>query len=124
MLSRELNETNDIFFRAGRSAWLKDSEGQGIERVMQSLRCRLNFYTGEWFLDETAGTPWRQQILVKPVNLSLVESIIKNRILTTYGVNNLLRFFMNFTAATRTLDIIFTIDTIYGTITDRITTNG
>lgn len=124
MLSRALNENNDIYAEKGACVFLSDSNGQGIDRVMQSIRTRLNFYQGEWFLDESAGVPWRQQIFVKPANLAIVESIIKAKISSTYGVNELQAFAMSFDPQNRTLNIAFSCNTIYGNLLDKVTLNG
>ncbi len=85
--------------------------------VLQAVRNRLAMYQGEWFLDKNAGTPWFQQIFVKPINLSVVESIIKARVLDTDGVLRITKFSLgDFNATNRNITISFEAETIYGLI--------
>lgn len=121
MIGRALNRDNDIFLDANGSLALVE---EGAETV-QHVRTRLQFFLEEWFLDLTAGTPWFQTILVKPINLGTVESIIKARILETPGVEELTAFSMAFDSDTRFLDVEFSAVTVYGTIDNtRVTING
>lgn len=120
MIGHALNKDNDIFIDAtGALAAVED----GAE-VVQHVRTRLQFFLDEWFLDLTAGTPWFQTILVKPVNLGTVESIIKARILETPGVDKLLTFTMDFDSVTRFLQIQFSAETTHGFINkEKVTIN-
>ena len=72
MISLGLNSDNDIFVKNGNFVFVDDAA-----EVLQNVRSRLLFYMGEWFLDNTLGVPYFQEILTKPANLSNVESIIK-----------------------------------------------
>jgi len=112
MIGRALNSDNDIFISNGQFAVVKD----GGETV-QHVRTRLLFYLGEWFLNATAGTPWFQEILVKPANLPRIESILKSRVIATDGVESLLSFEMNYNNNNRILSVAFEVSTIYGTVT-------
>lgn len=73
--------TNDLE-HDGRRLQLID----GIEAVAQSLRARLQFFVGEWFLDEDYGTPYFQSVLGKQSSLIAVREVFRDVILETEGV--------------------------------------
>jgi hypothetical protein len=112
MIGRALNYDNDIILEKGNFKLVKE----GAE-VVQHVRTRLLTYVGEWFLDIASGTPWFEQVFVKPANLANVESIIKTRILQTEGVLLLNEFSMSFESSeTRRLTVSFKAETKYGSI--------
>lgn len=109
MIGKALNSDNDIFLENGQFALVEE----GAETV-QHVRTRLLFYRGEWFLDLEAGVPYFEEIFVKPVNLANVESILKQTILQTDGVERLLTFSLDYENTTRKLTVEFSAETIYG----------
>jgi hypothetical protein len=65
----------------------------GPESVVQNIKQRLLFFTGEWFLNLAEGTPWIEQILgQKRQRQGVVEDILKARIRGTPGVAELTAF--------------------------------
>ena len=120
MQSYALDENNDIIVQAGALRLVTDAA-----ETVQHIRSRILFYLEEWFLDRASGTPWFQEIFVKPVNLANVESIIKTRILGTEGVEVLTSFSMDFNPTSRKLTIDYSAETIYGSIdVSQVTLNG
>lgn len=112
MINLALNSNNDLFIVNGNFALVDDAA-----EVLQSVRSRLLFYMGEWFLDNQIGVPYHQEIFTKPANLGRVESILKGVILGTSGVKSLTDFSMEFNdPRTRALTVTFTAETIYGSI--------
>ena len=111
MISRSLNNSNDIYLLNGRIAVIEDGE-----QVLQHVRTRLLTYQEEWFLDTRAGVPYFQAILVKPANLSRTEALIKTEILQTPDVAGLSSFGLEFDSNTRTLSINFTAQTTFGDV--------
>ncbi len=111
-ISLALNENGDVFL---------NSEG-GIGRardffqVVQHVTTRLRFYKGEWFLNTDAGVDYFGKILIKPSNLALTESLIKNEIINTPEVESLTSFEMSFDSVTRKLKIQFSASTVFGEI--------
>lgn len=101
-----LNSDNDIF-----------AENSSIRRVVgsadavQHARSRLLTYLGEWFLDTTAGVPYFTDILVKPADLNIIESILKEKISSTTGILSLIEFGLDFNSTTRTLEVTFKAET-------------
>jgi hypothetical protein len=120
MRYRKLDANRDMQF--GHSAgdfWHDQPEGVG-----QSVMTRLLLFTGEWFLDTTAGTPWggfplndlvvRQgRILGVHTQLSR-DAAIRERIVTTDGVFTLNNYYSAVDPDTRAFAVGATIDTIYG----------
>jgi hypothetical protein len=94
----------------------KDANPIGTNPVLQNILQRLGLFLGEWFLDNTKGVPWLQQILVKNPDIAAIDAIILNTILGTIGVVqlNFYTFTPNF--AERTLEIAFTALTTQGKV--------
>jgi len=111
MLSRALDESNDIFTRQGSSAMVRD----GAE-VVQHVRSRLLFYLEECVWDTGAGVPYFQRIFVKPANLPAAEAILKREIILTPGVKALVDFALSYNRDTRKLRVTWEAETIYDTI--------
>lgn len=79
----------------------------GDDAVRQHLQQRLRTFLGEWFLDLDVGVPYFQDILVKNPNVNQVDGILKQTILTTPGVVELVSFTMNSDPTARTLMVEF-----------------
>ncbi|MGV4796119.1 hypothetical protein [Rhizobium sp. F40D2] len=93
--------TDDLFLRSdGNLATVSDAEAVG-----QHVRQRLTTFSGEWFLDKTAGVPWLDDILGKAYDPALAESVVKAEILNTDGVTEITSFSVSFDKATRGLII-------------------
>ena len=89
----------------------------GVDAIAQSLRFTLQFYQGEFFLDETIGIPFFQVIFVKKPNLPAIREILRTAILSVVGVNAITAFNFDFTNFSRTLRLDFTVDTDLGALT-------
>lgn len=86
------------------------------EQLVQNLKIRLLFFLGEWFLDITRGVPYFEEILIKNPNQARVESILKQQILETENVNEMLEFNLNYDSLNRVLNLTFKVDTDFGTL--------
>jgi len=84
---------------------------ENIDQVAQNLAIRLRFFLNEWFLDITQGLPYYQEILIKSPNQIRVESLIKNEILETEGINELLSFSSTYDEENRKFSVAFTANT-------------
>lgn len=80
---------------------------EGAEGVRQQIALRLALSRGEWFLDLEAGTPWREDILVRDPELARISAILRARILTCPGVIGLASFTLAFTLETGELRLDF-----------------
>ena len=93
--------TNDLLLAAdGNLKMVTEAEALG-----QHVRQRLSTFSGEWFLDTTAGVPWLDDILGKSYDPALAESVVKSEILNTDGVTEIKSFSVGFDRNTRGLII-------------------
>lgn len=92
----------------------------GIEAIAQSVRCRLQMFEGEWFLDETDGMPYFQTILVKNPNMDAIREAFRKRILGTVGVKDLLTLDLSYTSSARTLRVSFRASTDEGELSQTV----
>lgn len=83
------------------------------ECVGQAIGTRLRLWSGQWFLDTTEGTAYETRVLGKYTG-NLYDPEIKERILGTPGVLELVSYSSNRDATTRKLTIAATVSTIYG----------
>lgn len=115
MKVRKLTVSGDYRLGNGDKDFLIDN----AEGVAQNVMTRLALWQGQWFLDTSEGTPWLQQILGKH---SVVDQIIKSRILDTPGVVAISSYESIINPDTRSMTVSATIDTEFGqsTITSEI----
>lgn len=90
---------------------------QGVE---QAISTRLKLWQGEWFLDNTAGTPWLQSILGRSVN---PDAFIKQAILGTTGVTALVTYQSVLAGPTRVLTVSGVVASLYGQVPFSIQVN-
>lgn len=105
---RRLSPTGDMMFGQGLGNF-----ASATEAAAQNVRTRLLLIRGEWFLDLDAGTPYREEVFVSPVQLALAESAIKQAILGTIDVSEITEFSLVLDHNTRLLTVAATITTIY-----------
>lgn len=106
----ELSEiTHDIVFE-GADIKLLNNEAQVSK---QTLKINLLFYKGEWFLDNTYGVPYFQEILGKINNTTLPDTIIIDKVLKSYNIASLESM-----DSTITSDRAYVIDNIKATTVD------
>ena len=119
MIGRALDSNNDLMILNGQWRISKNAA-----YTIQSLKCRLQFFSNEWFLDLTAGLPYFESVFTKPINLDALEDIYKREILQTPTLASLETFESNYNSATRALIISFSATTDYNEIiNDEVTVN-
>lgn len=79
----------------------------GVEATGQKITIRLQFFRGEWFLDERIGIRYFQEVLGQKLRKNLVERIFRETVLTTPGVLSIENFELSFDGPTRALSISF-----------------
>lgn len=77
------------------------------EAVRQRLILALGVHRGEWFLDVTAGIPYRADIMVRPYDPQIVQAILTERILADEDVAALESFTLDLDPTTRRLTFSF-----------------
>ena len=94
--------TGDIAFEDGDLVLI-----EGVDAVAQTLKQRLSFGLGEWFLSINEGVPYFQTILLKNPNIAAIEGIFRNTILSTPGVLELLSLDFDFDSRNRVFEVNF-----------------
>jgi len=89
----------------------------GTEEVRQRLVQNLRSFQGNWFLNLKSGVSYFQNIFRKDYNIEVVNTILKNAILNTLGVLELLSFELDIDDGLRKLSLSFTVRTIDENIT-------
>lgn len=100
-------------FGQSRANYARDAEAVAI-----LVKKRLLLIAGEWFLDTSQGVPYLTDIARKPANLALAESTIKQTILETEGVQEIITFALTFDRDIRKLYVTASVRTIYGNTAD------
>lgn len=109
MRVRKQDSSGDMLFGHGqRDYWNNQPEG-----VAQLAMTRLQLYKGDWFLDVSAGMPWRTEVLGKYTEGSRDPAIL-NRIAGTQGLLSVVSYSSQENRDTRALAVQVTIDTVYG----------
>lgn len=85
--------------------------------IDQLLKQRLQFFSGEWFLDIEDGLPWFDEVFVKNPDPVILNTIFKDIILTTPGVLGLDEFDLTLDTVTRVMTLSFRARTTEGPIT-------
>ncbi|MGV8002653.1 hypothetical protein QPK14_11240 [Photorhabdus temperata subsp. temperata] len=99
---------SDYVFGRGDASFLINSP----EAVAQAVKTRLMLCSGEWFLDDREGTDY-DKVLGKGTS-GFYDLIIRQRILQTQGVSEIIHYRSERNPNTRKITITATIDTIYG----------
>lgn len=98
----ELDNEGDILIERGDLQLTK-----GTQAIAQRLKIRLQFFRGEWFLDDKPGVPWFQSILKKQVSPLSVATIFREEILATPGVSDVQVTLARFDTAARLYSLSF-----------------
>lgn len=88
----------------------------GIDAIRQHILQRLRTYFQEWFLDNTIGVPYIQQILVKNPDQDKIDAIFQNVILGTPGVTGLTAYSFSGDFVTRQLSVTFSCTSTQGVV--------
>ena len=88
----------------------------GQDAIAQDILTRLSMFQGEWRQNINEGTPWFQDIFVQPFDSVTAEFAIKERILTTIGVQRLNAFTVDFNTVQRKVTVSFNVSTVYGDV--------
>jgi hypothetical protein len=82
--------TGDLDLSGGRGLGLV----RGAEAVVQSASVRLQFFSGEWFLDLGAGVPFFRDILVKNPSFPVVEAALRTALEEAPGIGEIREMFL------------------------------
>lgn len=80
----------------------------------QAVQTRLQLWQGEWFLDNTVGTPYPQGVLGKH-SQQMADTTVQDQVLNTQGISDIASFQSTLNRVTRGYSVTLSVDTIYGT---------
>ena len=87
------------------------------EQIAQQIKCRLQFWLGEWFLDNRKGLPYLDDVIIKKYSLQQIRAIFKAQIIAIEGVEKVNSLTLDLNRKTRILEVDFEVTTSYGLIT-------
>jgi hypothetical protein len=108
MRYRQLSPAGDYIFGQGLANFFADSP----EAVGQAIKTRLLLFAGEWFLDNTEGTPYATDILGQLYGQTAYDTAIRSRISTTPNVTEVVAYSSQLVARKLTVDAI--VNTTFG----------
>ncbi len=88
--------------------------------ILQALIIALEFFKGEWFLDEEAGLPYFQDVLVKNPDPNVLQSVFRTAILDVPGVLAINELTLLFDTAARTFAVTFRVSTDFGELVSTV----
>lgn len=109
MRYRKLTDSGDTTFGRGpANFWVNvpDAPGQAVET-------RLDLEQGEWWLDNTEGTPYNASILGYG-KANTYDPAIRQRISGTPGITGISGYGSSVDTATRALSVGASVSTVYG----------
>lgn len=89
------------------------------DQIAQNLGIRLAFVLQEWYLDITAGIPYFEDFFKKAPNQIQIESVLKEEIVNTLGVLEILAFSSDYNPSgsqARTFTVNFQVSTVAGNL--------
>lgn len=93
-------DTNDLTMVDGDLTLVSD-----IAAIKQEAKIKMGFFLGEWFLDQSKGIPYYQDILVKAPNLDAIKTVLTDAILDVQGVSSLTSLDLEHDRSARTLRV-------------------
>lgn len=106
----------DLLITNGDLTLTSDANPLGTNPILQDILQRFRMFLGEWFLDNTQGVPWFQQILIKGYDQSKINAIFLNIILAVPGVLLLNSYSFTINTEFRSLVVQFNAQTTSGPI--------
>lgn len=108
MRIRKVDATGDMQFGGDQAAiWRDVPDAVGV-----LVEARLNLWEGQWYLDQSYGTPYEQQVLGKRTE-GLRDPALQARILDTPGVVEIEEYSSVLDRQTRGFTVAATIQTVY-----------
>lgn len=93
---------------------------QGANQKAQQIKIALRTFLGEWFLDNTQGIPYFEQVLLKQVEKNKIENLFRHKIAAVKGVKRVLKLDTQIDRQARVLWVQFEAETAEGIVADNI----
>lgn len=102
-------ETWDLFLDETGNISLRKSEtlDELVDLICQRVKCRLQTFRGECYLDRNMGVPYFKEVMKKNPDLGKVRSLLAATIVGVEGVKSLEELKIKFDASTREYKVIF-----------------
>ncbi len=113
----KLDAAHDLSVEAGDLALVTEDN-----EVAQHIKTRLLFWQGEWILDFAEGLDWLDRVFTVHTSQEKRDKVIKDVILGTPGVKELISFVFDMDIPNHSAVITFEVTTIYGSIVQEIRT--
>lgn len=110
MIVRAIDAQNDWLFGKGKSDYK-----YGRDAIAQEIKTRLQSFLGDCFFNLEAGINWWYLLGAK--SIPAIATPVRSTILNTYGIISLNQIQVTLDS-NRLLTLSYTVNTIYGTITN------
>ena len=111
MADIKLDENNDIAVENNDIVIITSAE-EVRQRLLQNLRS----FRGDWFLNLDAGVTYFENVFRKDYSIEVINTLLKDVILNTPGVMELLSLETNIDDTIRQLSVAFEVKTVDETI--------
>jgi len=88
--------------------------GETLVAIKQRLSQRLGLFLAEWFLDQSRGIPYIEQVFKKNPNPTVIDAIFKGEIIKEPTVKEFRSFSLDLDPVTRELTVAFNVLTVVG----------
>lgn len=89
---------------------------EGVESLAENVDQRLQLFRGKYFMDTTAGVPYFEEIITKPVDPGLAASVLNAEILKEQEVTSIGKVSASLERNIRAFNYNATINSIFGPI--------
>ena len=89
--------------------------------IIQAIKIALEFFQGEWFLDQSVGIPFWQEVLVKRPDVNQIVGIFRKAILGVVGVQAIESLALTWDKSARQLTVKFAVQANVGLLPGSVT---
>lgn len=112
MTTRKINNDNDWTFGSGRGNYVS-----GVDEVAQNIKTRLQSFLGDCFFSLSEGVDWFN--LIGSKRILEIRLAVSSTILNTDNVLSMIELDVELSDS-RNLTITYTVNTVYGEISDTV----
>jgi len=101
---------------------IEDSDFQIVSKgswLIQSVKIKMLFFLGEWFLDTTYGLDHYGLVLIKGPDLNLIDNMFKIALLEYEEIIEILEYSSSI-SKDRKLTVDFRVSTVFGELSDTV----
>lgn len=94
-----------------------------LDAIAQAIDQKLSLFRGEYFLDESLGMPYFEEIFVKNPNMIAVREWFRTTILSVDGVLEVKSLSLDYVTVSRDLSVDFIVSTDLGELSQTFEVN-